>query len=66
MQGYEIKFSIYADSETEAQQARDIIVAFITLHARQGRAVTGKKIAEALRKWDSNPLIKREIIKYLS
>lgn len=66
MQGYEIKFNIYANSEAEVQEARNSIIAFINQHARQGRAVSANKIAKAVGNWDKNPLIKNEIIKYFS
>jgi len=66
MQGYEIKFNIYADSEEEAAVARNAIVGFINEHATQGRAVTGRKIAEALGRWKDNPLVRNKIIQYLS
>ncbi|MBQ4377079.1 MAG: hypothetical protein II793_05245 [Bacteroidales bacterium] len=64
LQGYEIKFNIYAESEAEAEEARQAIIAFIASHAQQGRAVTGRKIAEAVAKWDKNPFVKNEIIKF--
>lgn len=64
MKGFEIKFNIYAESEQEAQEARNAIVNFINQHARQGRAVTGKKIAEAVAKWEHNPFVKTKIIEY--
>ena len=64
LQGYEIKFNIYAESEEEATVAKNAIVEFISAHARQGRAVTGKKIAEAVSKWDKNPFIKSKIIDF--
>ena len=64
MRGYEIKFNIYAEDEAEVEQAKDAIVAFISEHARQGRAVTGKKIAKAVSDWKSNPLVRNRIISY--
>ena len=66
MKGYEIKFNIYANSEEEVEQARQAIVSFIDQHARQGRAVSATKIAEAVSKWDKNPFVRNEIIKFFS
>ena len=45
---YPISFEIYAHSPQEAEDARMAIIAFIGLHARQGRAITGEKIAKAV------------------
>jgi hypothetical protein len=64
MKGYPITFNIYAESEHEAEEARMAIVAFIGQHARQGRAVTGRKIAQAIANWDKNLIVKNQIINY--
>ena len=64
MKGYPITFNIYAESEQEAEEARMAIVAFIGQHARQGRAVTGRKIAQAIANWDNNLIVKNQIINY--
>lgn len=64
MQGFEIKFNIYAEDEQEAMTARNAIISFIDAHARQGRAVTGKKIVDAVSRWDKNPFIKSKIIDF--
>ena len=66
MQGYEIKFNIYAESAEEATVARNAIVGFIDALAKQGRAVTGRKVAEAAAQWDKNPFVKSKIIEYFS
>lgn len=66
MEGYEIRFKIYADSKQEAEEANAAIINFISQHALNGRAVTGRKVADALNKWDKNPIVKNEIIKYFS
>jgi hypothetical protein len=66
MKGYEIKFNIYADTPEEVDAARLAIVSFIAQHAQSGRAVTAKKIAEAVSKWDKNPFVKNEIIKFFN
>lgn len=64
LQGFPITFSIYAETAEEAEEARQALVAFIGQHARQGRAVTGRKIAQAVGRWDKNPLVKNQIINY--
>lgn len=66
MNGYEIKFKIYADSPEEVEAARMSIVSFINQHAQQGRAVTARKITEAVSRWDKNPFIKNRIIEFFS
>ena len=66
MQGYEIKFNIYAESAEEATVARNAIVGFIDALAKQGRAVTGCKVAEVAAQWDKNPFVKSKIIEYFS
>jgi hypothetical protein len=64
MKGFPITFNIYAESEQEAEEARMALIAFIGQHAKQGRAVTGRKIAQAVSNWDKNPLVKNQIINY--
>jgi hypothetical protein len=64
MKGFPITFNIYAESEQEAEEARMAIVAFIGQHARQGRAVTGRKIAQPIANWDKNLIVKNQIINY--
>jgi hypothetical protein len=66
LQGFEIKFQIYAENEAEAEEARKAIVGFINQHAMSGRAVSATKIVNAVSKWDSNPLIKSKIIEYFT
>jgi hypothetical protein len=64
MKGYEIKFNVYAENEEEAKMAEHAIKAFISQHAQAGRAVTGRKIAEAIPKWESNAIVRNRIINY--
>ena len=61
---YPISFEIYAHSPQEAEEARMAIIAFIGIHARQGRAVTGEKIAKAISNWEKNPIVRSKIIEY--
>jgi len=62
--GFPIKFDIYARSEQEVEDLRMAIVAFIGLHARQGRAIDAARLAKAISNWDKNPLVKNHIIHY--
>ena len=66
LQGFEIKFNIYANNEQEVEDAKCAIIDFISQHAQCGRAVTATKIAEAARNWQKNPIVKNSIIKYFS
>ncbi len=65
MKGFPITLNIYAENAEEAEQARKALISFIDLHARQGRAVTGRKIAEAVSRWDRNPFVRNQIINFL-
>lgn len=66
LQGFPITFKIFAESQQEAEEARMALIAFIGQHAREGRAVTGRKIAQAVARWDSNPIVRSQIIKYFT
>ena len=54
MQGYEVKFNVYADSQEQADLASALIKQLITELAQKGIPVTANKIAEAVRKWKGN------------
>lgn len=64
LKGFPISFNIYAENEQEAEEARMAIIAFIGLHAAQCRAVTARKVAQALSNWDKNPFVRNHIINY--
>ena len=64
LKGYPLHFNIYAESEQEVEDCRKAIVSFIGLHASQRRAVTARKVAEALGRWDKNPIVKNRIVEY--
>ena len=66
LQGFEIKFNIFAETPQEAEAARQALIGFIEQHRRQGRAVRGIKIVEAVSRWERNPFVKNQIIKFLS
>ena len=65
LKGFPLTFNIYAESAEEAEEARMAIIAFIGQHAKEGRAVTAKKVAQAVSRWDQNPIVKNQIINYL-
>ena len=54
MQGFEVKFNVYANSQDEADLATDAIKSFIGAKAQQGIAVTAAKIAEAVSRYKDN------------
>ena len=64
LKGFPLTFNIYAESAEEAEEARMAIIAFIGQHAKQGRAVTARKVAQAVARWDQNPIVKNQIINY--
>ena len=66
MKGYEVRFNIYANSQEEADMATQAIKAFISEHAKHGRAVTAKKVADAISRWKNNVLVRNKIINYFN
>ena len=64
LKGFPIQFNIYAENEQEVEECRMAIIAFIGLHASQCRAVTAKKVAQALSQLDKNPIVRNQIISY--
>ena len=54
MEGFEIKFNVYAATQDEADEAAQTIRQFISELAVQGKAVTATKITEAVRKYRNN------------
>lgn len=58
MKGYKIEFFVYAESQEEADEACRTIKEFIDSNAREGRAVTAKKISDAVTRWSNNFFVK--------
>lgn len=54
MQGFEVKFNVYANSQDEADAASLAIKRFISGLAERGVAVTANKVAEAADRWKNN------------
>ena len=57
MEGHEIRFNVYADTQEEADFASSLIKQFITDLARKGIAVTANRIAEAVNKWKDSFIV---------
>lgn len=64
LKGFPLTFNIYAENEQEVEECRMAIIAFIGTHASQCRAVTAKKVGQAVSNWDKNAFVKNRIINY--
>lgn len=64
LKGFPITFNVYARNEQEVEDLRMAIVAFISFHAHQGRAIDAARLAKAIANWDKKPIVKNQIIKY--
>ena len=64
LRGFPVTFNVYARDEQEVEDLRMAIIAFIGCHARQGRAVDAARLAHAISNWDSNPIVKNQIVNY--
>ena len=54
MQGFEIRFNVYAESQEEADAATRAIITFINERAKEGVAVTASKLTEAVNRYKDN------------
>lgn len=66
MNVYTITVPIYAESEQEAQEAQQALFDFVNRYREKNVAVTGSKVAAALKNLESNPFIKSQIDKFLT
>lgn len=66
MNVYNITVPIYAESEQEAQMAQKALFDFVNGYREKNVAVTGNKVASALKRLESNPFIKSQIDKFLT
>lgn len=64
MKALDIRFQIYAEDENEVAELRQTIIWFINLHRANGRAVTAKKVSEAIKRWDKNIIVRNRIIEH--
>lgn len=65
MNVYTITVPIYAESEQEAMEAQQALYNFVNRYRERNVAVTGNKVAAALKNLESNPFIKSQIDKFL-
>lgn len=65
MQGFPITFNIYANDAQEVEILRFVITEFIRKHAEEGRAVSAKKLTEALQNCENNPIIRNRVKRFL-
>lgn len=64
MKVFDVNIPIYAETEGEVAELRQTIVWFINLHREHNRAVTAKKVSDAIKQWDKNILVKNRIINH--
>lgn len=64
LQVFPITVKIYAGDEQEAQRAQTALGEFVNAMGAMGIAVTGDKLADAIPRWDKNPLVKNQIINH--
>ncbi|WP_302821617.1 hypothetical protein [Parabacteroides goldsteinii] len=65
MNVYNITIPIYADNEQEAKEAQNALFNFVDKYREKNVAVTGIKVATALKKLESNAFVKSQIDNYL-
>ena len=65
MQGFPITFNIYANDAQEVETLRFVITEFIRKHAEEGRAVSAKKLTEAIQNCENNPIIRNRVKRFL-
>lgn len=66
MNVYSITVPIYAESEQEAIEAQQALYNFVNRYRERNVAVTGSKVAAALKNLESNPFIKSQVDKFLT
>ena len=66
MNVYNITVPIYAESEQEAMEAQQALFDFVNGYREKNVAVTGNKVAAALKNLRSNPFIKSQIDNFLT
>lgn len=65
MNVYNITIPIYAKNENEAKEAQNALFSFVNRYRERNVAVTGAKVATALKKLESNAFIKSQIDNFL-
>lgn len=66
MNVYNITVPIYAESEQEAMESQQALYNFVRRYRERNVAVTGSKVAAALKNLEGNPFIKSQIDKFLT
>lgn len=66
MNVYTITVPIYAESELEAMEAQQALFDFVNRYRKKNVAVTGNKVAAALKNLEGNPFIKSQVDKFLT
>lgn len=66
MNVYNITVPIYAESEQEAMEAQQALYNFVNRYRERNVAVTGNKVASALKRLESNPFVKSQIDNFLT
>ncbi|MGL5732319.1 MAG: hypothetical protein ACRCX5_14515 [Bacteroidales bacterium] len=61
MQGYEVSFKIYAESQEDADQVSKAFKDFVENQRVNGRAVTAQKLMSALNKLENNAFVKSQV-----
>lgn len=64
--GHTLSFNIYAEDEMEVNVARHVITEFIAENAREGRAVTAKRLTDAIRQWKNNAFVRNAVNNFLT
>ena len=64
MKVFKISVNIYAEEEQEALLAQKALGQFVNDLGHLGIPVTGRKIAEAVPKWQANSLVKQQVINH--
>ena len=57
MEGYEIRFKVFANSQEEADRAMSAIKAFVNEKAEKGIAVTAEKISSAIERYKDSYIL---------
>lgn len=65
MNVYNITIPIYAENEQEAMEGQQALFDFVNRYRERNVAVTGSKIAAALKNLESSPFIKSQVDKFL-
>ena len=57
MKGFKVSFNVFAESQEEANKLSNALGQFVDNNAKQGVAITAKKVLEAINRWGNNFLV---------